>query len=125
MNDLEALKIKKEIIEGKVKIYLKETSFKLAIIEIAIEKIEEKTNSDQAQWKKNYLMRSALRNKSERPNKHKPETKQDGYPVTNDDIFDAWWYENRENLLAIYAHNIDPNMAVLNIAQAVWEGSKK
>ena len=99
MNDLEALKIKKEIIEGKVKIYLKETSFKLAIIEIAIEKIEEK--------------------------KYKPEKKQDGYSVTDDDIFDAWWYENRENLLAIYAHNIDPNMAVLNIAQAVWEGSKK
>lgn len=37
--------------------------------------------------------------------------------------FDVWWRENRARLIRIYNEEIDLNLAVMNIADAVWEGS--
>lgn len=33
---------------------------------------------------------------------------------------EKWWSENRERLLKIYNTELDPNMAVLRIAEIVW-----
>ena len=35
--------------------------------------------------------------------------------------FDKWWYENRTRLITIYNKEIDLNLAVMDIAEAVWE----
>lgn len=44
--------------------------------------------------------------------------------LSHQDIFNAWWYENGQALVAIYALEIDPGLAVLSIAEKVWRAAK-
>lgn len=37
--------------------------------------------------------------------------------------FDAWWRENRARLIRIYNKELDENLAVMKVSEAVWEGS--
>lgn len=37
--------------------------------------------------------------------------------------FDTWWNENRTWLIRIYNEEIDLNLAVLGMAELVWEGA--
>lgn len=106
MDKIKALNLQKEILEQKMRLFTKDMAFKVVLLEEAVEE----------ELKKNKIKAT------EYGYRHEPEPKVPG--VKDIDIeFDLWWMRNWEKLVKIYHTEIDPNIAVMKIAEISWEGA--